>query len=181
MARKKQTENFDKQENDEQKKSENAPSSNKAASQDEKDADTADKDKKELGFPIVGIGASAGGLEAFEKFFTSMPADDATAETGMAFVLVQHLDPDHKSILVDLVKRYTKMKVFEVQDGMAIQPNCAYIIPPNRDMAILHGKLHLMEPVAPRGLRLPIDSFFRSMAQDMGDHTHSLNHSLSRS
>jgi len=112
-------------------------------------------------FPIVAIGASAGGLDALEQFLTNMPAD-----TGMAFVLVQHLDPTHKSILVDLVNRYTPMKVFEVQDGMRVEPNCAYIIPPNRDMAILHRTLQLIEPTAPRGLRLPIDYFFRSFAQD---------------
>ncbi len=112
-------------------------------------------------FPIVGIGASAGGLETFGQFFTDMPAD-----SGMAFVLVQHLDPTHKSILGDLVKRYTRMQVFEVQDGMTVKPNCTYIIPPNREMALLHGTLHLIEPTAPRGLRLPIDFFFRSLAQD---------------
>jgi two-component system CheB/CheR fusion protein len=112
-------------------------------------------------FPIVGIGASAGGLEAFEQFFTHLPPD-----TGMAFVLVQHLDPTHKSILVDLVRRYTRMQVFEVEDGMKIKPDCAYIIRPNRDMAILNGNLHLIEPLAPRGQRLPIDYFFRSLAQD---------------
>jgi two-component system CheB/CheR fusion protein len=83
------------------------------------------------GCPIVGIGASAGGLAAFEAFFSGMPAD---TDPGMAFVLVQHLAPDHKSILTDLVKRYTRMKVSEVADGMAVKPNCAYIIPPNRDM-----------------------------------------------
>ena len=87
----------------------------------------------------------------------------------MAFVLVQHLDPTHKSILVDLVRRYTRMQVFEVEDGMRVEPDCAYIIPPNRDMAILHGALHLIEPVAPRGQRLPIDYFFRSLAQDQQD------------
>ena len=113
--------------------------------------------------PIVGIGASAGGLAAFEAFFSGMPAD---AEPGMAFVLVQHLAPNHKSILSDLVKRYTKMKVFEVEDGMVVEPNCAYIIPPNRDMAFVNGTLQLLEPVATRGLRLPIDFFFRSLAQD---------------
>jgi two-component system CheB/CheR fusion protein len=112
---------------------------------------------------VVGIGASAGGLEAFEKFFTNMPAESGS---GMAFVLVQHLDPTHKSVLTDLVKRYTKMNVFEVKDGVDVQPNCAYIIPPNKDMALLHGKLHLMEPESPRGMRLPIDFFFRSLAQD---------------
>jgi two-component system CheB/CheR fusion protein len=114
-------------------------------------------------FPIVGIGASAGGLAAFEAFFSGMPAD---VEPGMAFVLVQHLAPDHKSILTDLIRRYTRMQVFEVEDGMAVQPNCAYIIPPNRDMAFLNGALQLMEPSAPRGQRLPIDFFFRTLAQD---------------
>jgi len=117
----------------------------------------------EKAYPIVGIGASAGGLAAFEAFFSGMPAD---TDTGMAFVLVQHLAPDHKSILTDLVRRYTRMQVFEVEDGMAVQPNCAYIIPPNRDMAFLNGTLQLMEPSAPRGQRLPIDFFFRSLAQD---------------
>jgi two-component system CheB/CheR fusion protein len=115
------------------------------------------------GFPIVGIGASAGGLAAFEAFFASMPAK---ADPGMAFVLVQHLAPDHKSILTELIQRYTRMQVFEVEDGMVVRPNCAYIIPPNRDMAFLNGKLHLLEPAAPRGQRLPIDFFFRSLAQD---------------
>jgi two-component system CheB/CheR fusion protein len=115
------------------------------------------------GFPVVGIGASAGGLAAFEAFFSGMPAD---VDPGMAFVLVQHLAPDHKSILTDLIRRYTRMQVFEVEDGMAVQPNCAYIIPPNRDMAFLNGALHLLEPAAPRGQRLPIDFFFRSLAQD---------------
>src|ERR1700685_2643443 len=115
------------------------------------------------GFPIVCIGASAGGLAAVGAFFSGMPAD---TDPGMAFVLVQHLAPDHKSILSDLVKRYTRMHVFEVADGMAVKPNCAYIIPPNRDMALLNGTLQLLEPAAPRGHRLPIDFFFRSLAQD---------------
>jgi two-component system CheB/CheR fusion protein len=118
---------------------------------------------KENGFPIVGIGASAGGLTAFEAFFTAMPA---ATESGLAFVLVQHLAPDHKSILANLVERYTRMQVFEVEDGMAVKPNCAYIIPPNRDMALLNGALQLLEPGAPRVQRLPIDFFFRSPAQD---------------
>lgn len=115
------------------------------------------------GFPVVGIGASAGGLAAFEAFFSGMPPH---TEADMAFVLVQHLAPDHKSILTELVRHYTRMRVFEVEDGMAVQPNCAYIIPPNRDMAFLNGTLQLMEPSAPRGHRLPIDFFFRSLAQD---------------
>ena len=114
-------------------------------------------------FPIVGIGASAGGLAAFEAFFSGMPAD---TDPGMAFVLVQHLAPDYKSILSELIQRFTRMQVFEVKDGMVVQPNCAYIIPPGRDMAFLNGALHLLEPGEPRGHRMAIDFFFRSLAQD---------------
>ena len=114
-------------------------------------------------FPIVGIGASAGGLSAFEAFFSGMPADK---NPDMAFVLVQHLDPDHKSILTDLIKRYTRMQVFEVEDGQIVHPNCTYIIPPNHDMALMNGKLHLLAPHAPRGQRFPIDFFFYSLSQD---------------
>src|ERR1035437_3181300 len=102
-------------------------------------------------FPIVGIGASAGGLAAFEAFFSGLPAD---TDPGMAFVLVQHLAPDHKSILSEIIQRCTRMQVFEVEDGVAVQPNCVYIIPPNRDMAFLNGGPHLLEPLAPRGRRL---------------------------
>jgi two-component system CheB/CheR fusion protein len=102
-------------------------------------------------------------LAAFEAFFSGMPAD---RDPGMAFVLVQHLAPDHKSILSELIRRYTRMQVFEVEDGMVVQPNCVYIIAPNYDMAFLQGALHLLEPVAPRGQRLPIDYFFQSLADD---------------
>ncbi|MEP7306226.1 MAG: chemotaxis protein CheB [Acidobacteriota bacterium] len=119
-----------------------------------------------LAVPIVGIGASAGGLAAFEAFFSAMPVD---TEPGMAFVLVQHLAPDHKSILADIIRRYTSMKVVEAEDGMRVQANCVHVIPPNRDIAVLNRALHLLEPAAPRGLRLPIDFFFRSLAQDQHD------------
>ena len=112
-------------------------------------------------FPIVGLGASAGGLKAFGEFFSALPADP-----GMAFVLVQHLAPDHKSILCDLIRRYTRMEVFEVENGMPVQINRVYIIPPNHDMALLNGTLQLIEPLAPHGQRLPVDYFFRSLAQD---------------
>lgn len=124
----------------------------------------AAKSRAEPQFPVVGIGASAGGLEAFEQFFTSMPPD-----SGMAFVLVQHLDPTHKSILTDLIQRYTRMTVVAVEDGMNIEPNWVYIIPPDRDMALFDGRLHLMAPNAPRGQRHPIDFFFRSLSQDERD------------
>ena len=118
-----------------------------------------------LNFPIVGIGASAGGLKAFEAFFSGMSADK---DPDMAFVLVQHLAPDHTSILCDLIRRYTRMEVFEVEDGMTVRINCVYVIPPGRSMAFLNGSLQLLEPGEPRGHRLPIDFFFRSLAQEIG-------------
>ncbi len=92
-----------------------------------------------------------------------MPADK---DPGMAFVLVQHLAPDHKSVLAELIRRCTRMPVFEVEDGMVVRPNCTYVIPPGRDMAFLNGALHLLEPSEPHGHRLPIDFFFRSLASD---------------
>jgi chemotaxis methyl-accepting protein methylase len=112
-------------------------------------------------FPIVGIGASAGGLEALESFLANVPAS-----SGMAFVIVQHLDPNHKGMLVELLQRGTAMKVAQVKDRMRVKPDCVYVIPPNKDMSILRGVLHLLDPVAPRGLRLPIDFFLRSLADD---------------
>jgi two-component system CheB/CheR fusion protein len=114
-------------------------------------------------FPIVGLGASAGGLSAFEAFFSGMPAD---TDPGMAFVLVQHLAPDHKSLLTELIQRYTHMEVFEVQDGMEVRPNCVYVIPPGRMLAFLDRRLHLLDPIEPHGQRMPIDFLFRSLAQD---------------
>ena len=110
---------------------------------------------------VVGIGASAGGLEALEQFLNAVPPD-----SGMAFVIIQHLDPTHKGMMPELLQRATEMKVTEVQDRTAVQPDCVYIIPPNKDMSILHGVLHLLKPTQNRGLRLPIDFFFRSLAQD---------------
>ena len=119
-------------------------------------------------FPIVGIGASAGGLAAFKAFFSGMPVD---ADPMMAFVLVQHLVPDHGSLLTELVRRYTRMKVFQVTEGLVLQPNCVYVAPPGCDLVFLSGALHLLEPTSPRGQRLPIDYFFRSLAQDQGERT----------
>ena len=113
-------------------------------------------------FPVVGIGASAGGLSAFEDFFSAIP--DSFGH-GIAFVVVQHLDPKHKSILSDLIGRYTNMLTYEVSDGMVIEPNSVYVIPPNRDMIYQNGTLRLLEPTEPHGYRLPIDFFFRSLAE----------------
>src|SRR5205823_14210685 len=95
-----------------------------------------------------------------------MPSD---TDTGIALVIVQHLDPDHKSLLSELVRRYTRMQVFDVSNGMAVKPNCAYIILPNKDLALDQGKLLLTEPSARRGMRLPVDFFFRSLARDQGE------------
>ena len=115
-------------------------------------------------FPIVGIGASAGGLEALEGFISSIP-DDA----NIAFVGIQHLAPKYKSIMPELLKKYTKMKIFVAADGMKIVPCCVYLNPPNRDVAIINGRLQLIEPVERHGARLPIDFFFRSLSEDQGE------------
>ncbi|MBF0443758.1 MAG: chemotaxis protein CheR, partial [Oligoflexales bacterium] len=125
--------------------------------------ETSTSPSTEATYPVVGIGASAGGLAAFEAFFSGMPSD---MEPGMAFVLVQHLAPDHKSILTDIIRRYTRMEVFEVEDGMLVRPNCVYIIPPGRDMALLGNSLQLTTPSSPHGQRMPIDYFFRSLGHD---------------
>jgi two-component system CheB/CheR fusion protein len=102
-------------------------------------------------------------LEALELFLKNVPPD-----SGLAYVVVQHLDPTHKGILVELLQRCTPMPVVQIKDRMRVQPNQVYVIPPNRDLSLLHGALHLLEPAAPRGLRLPIDHFFRSLAADWG-------------
>jgi len=112
-------------------------------------------------FPIVGIGASAGGLEALEQFFGNMPKNN-----GMAFVVIQHLDPNHIGIMPELLQRITSMKVFQASDRLKVKSNCVYVIPPNKSLSLLHGLLHLFDPVESRGLRLPIDYFFRSLAED---------------
>ena len=112
-------------------------------------------------FYIVGMGGSAGALEAFEQFLNNMPPDN-----GMAFVLIPHLDPTHKGIMPEILQRVTKMKVYQASDGMKVQANSVYVIPPNKDMSILHGTLQLMEPLMPRGMRMAIDYFFRHLADD---------------
>lgn len=115
---------------------------------------------------IVGIGASAGGLAAYEAFFKAIPA---AYEPNIAFVLVQHLAPDHKSLLADIIEQYTNLPVYEIKDGTAVAPGCVYIIPPDHDLAILNGTLQLLDRVERRGINLPIDSFLRSLAMDQGD------------
>ena len=116
--------------------------------------------------PIVGIGASAGGLEALVQFLEHVPKD-----SGMAYVIVQHLDPTQKGMMPELLQRATTLKVMQVVDRTKVQPNCVYVIPPNSDMSVLRGVLHLLVPVELRGLRLPIDFFFRSLAEDQREHS----------
>ena len=113
-------------------------------------------------FPIVGIGASAGGLEALEQFFGNIPNN-----TGFAYVVIQHLDPNYIGMLPELLQRSTKMKVSQAKDNDKILPNHIYVIPPNKSMSILNGNLYLFELAKLHGLRLPIDSFFRSLADDL--------------
>ncbi|MBU1617081.1 MAG: PAS domain-containing protein [Candidatus Margulisbacteria bacterium] len=123
-----------------------------------------DRDFGERSFHIVGIGASAGGMEALKQFFTNMPPDN-----GMGFVIVTHLDPTHKGMMPELIQRYTKMPVAQAEDGMRVQPNKVYIIPPNKFLSILHGTLQLFDIIDPQPLRLPIDYFFRQLALDQLD------------
>lgn len=112
-------------------------------------------------FPVVGIGCSAGGLEALEKFFANVPAD-----CGMAFVVIQHLDPQHASALPELIGRVANLPVKEARNRMKVVPGNVYVIPPNKDLTLLHDTLHLLDPVSPRGLRLPVDFFLRTLAED---------------
>ena len=117
-------------------------------------------------FPIVGIGASAGGLEALEQFFASV-----ATSSGMAFVVVQHLDPNRQGMLPELLQRATPMPVRQAANRMAVKPDCVYVIPPNKDLSILHDRLYLLDPVEPRGLRLPINTFLISLADDRREHS----------
>ena len=123
--------------------------------------DAPNSGKEKVEFPIVGIGASAGGLEALEQFFGHMIKD-----SGMAFVVIQHLDPNHVGIMPELLQRITDMKVYQAIDLLLVKPNCVYVIPPNKSLSLLNGTLHLFDPIESRGLRLPIDIFFRSLALD---------------
>ena len=112
-------------------------------------------------FPIVAIGASAGGLEAFSKLLRALPP-----EPGIALVFIPHLDPTHESAMAELLSRTTKLPVLQASEGMRVACNCVYVLPPNSDMTIHDGVLHLVRREASRGHHLPIDSFFRSLAED---------------
>lgn len=114
--------------------------------------------------PVVGLGASAGGLEAFEQFFRHL-----TPDSGMAYVLISHLDPGHASMMTEILQRIAAIPIIEAKDGMVAEKDHAYIIPPNKNLAIFHGILQLSNPEAPRGQRMPIDFFLRSLAEDLAE------------
>lgn len=116
---------------------------------------------KSKAFPIVAIGGSAGSFHAFEKFFTHMPAD-----SGMAFVVIMHLDNKYSGNIAELIQNYTPMEVIQAGDGMEVEPNTVYTIPPNKDMGVHNRKLLLLSPSQPKGYRLPIDYFLQSLAED---------------
>jgi len=112
----------------------------------------------------VGLGASAGGLAALEEFLAHVPP-----VSGLAYVVVQHLDPTHKALLAELLQRSTVMPVLEAVDAMRLESDKVYVIPPNKELTVAGGMLHLAEPVQPRGMRLPIDLFFAALARDQGE------------
>lgn len=127
--------------------------------------ETLESEQRSLGFPVAGLVASAGGLDAFKKFFTAMPPD-----SGVAFVVVPHLDPKHESLMVELLARCTNMPVVEVTDRLAVEANRVYILPPNKYMTISGGVLRLTGPVERGGLQTSIDLFLRSLADDRQEH-----------
>lgn len=112
----------------------------------------------------MGIGASAGGLEAFELFLSNVPED-----SGLGFVIIQHLDPTQKGMLPELLQRKTKMKVMQATNGMIVEPDHVYVIPPGKSMSLSEGYLYLSKPLEKRGMRLPIDFFLQSLAEDRGE------------
>ncbi len=116
-----------------------------------------------MDFPIVGIGASAGGLDACKKLVMALPA-----ETGMAFILIQHLDPTHESMMVNLLAGHTPMTVLQAIDGMAIEREHLYVIPPGTYLSVANGMLHVSAPQARHGARLPFDFLLHSLAADLG-------------
>lgn len=116
------------------------------------------------GFSVVGVGASAGGLAALERFFQALPPGP-----GLAFVVIQHLSPDYKSMMASILSKYTPMAVAEGEEGMAIAPNHVYLIPPGKTMTVEKGRLHLTAKSTQRGLHLPIDAFFSSLAREYGE------------
>jgi len=121
-------------------------------------------EKKEAIFPVAAIGASAGGLKALTTFFEHVPED-----IGIAFIVVQHLSPTHKSMMGELLKRHTALDVVPVEEGMSIRKNTVYLSPADKNLSISRGIFHLTPHKKPRGLNFPIDSFLRSLAEERAD------------
>jgi two-component system, chemotaxis family, CheB/CheR fusion protein len=117
-----------------------------------------------IDFPVVALGASAGGLDTFRKLFAALPAN-----CGMAFVLIQHLDPKHKSMMVELPAAHTAMQVVQVADGMLVERDHVYLNPPGTCLAIAAGTLRLSKPLDRHGARMPFDFFLRSLAEECGE------------
>jgi two-component system CheB/CheR fusion protein len=113
---------------------------------------------------VVGLGASAGGLEALQQFLANVPP-----ASGLAYIVVQHLDPTHKAMLTELLQRSTAMPVHEATGSMRVIADAVYVIPPSTELTLVGGRLHLAEPAQPRGRRLPIDVLFSSLARDQGE------------
>ncbi len=133
----------------------------KHISEKEKEQDSYEGETAEQNFPIVGIGSSAGGLEALKEFFAHLPSD-----TGMAFIIVQHQSPNHKSMLSSLLKKYSSIPIYEVEDGMRVKPDTGYTIPPNKNLSMEGGRLCLKNPAYNQQINMSIDFFFRSLACD---------------
>src|SRR5262252_868612 len=140
-----------------------ASSDSAQATQKNSKASTAAQDHEVETFPIVGVGASAGGLEAFKRLLSTLPNN-----SGMGIVFIQHLNPTHESKLSEVLSSSTRMRVVEAENGATVQPNRVYVIPPNANLAILRGVLHLISPAQTEGRQMAIDFFFRSLAQDQG-------------
>jgi two-component system CheB/CheR fusion protein len=139
------------------------PASTKAVPKRTVEINPQEPSASQASIPVVGLGASAGGLQAFSAFLNATPAD-----SGAAFVLIHHVDPDHKSLMADLLAKHTDMPVVLAQDQTPVQADHVYVIPPKKYLEIKKGVLHLSEPKDRRGTRLPIDMFLRSLATDSG-------------
>lgn len=124
---------------------------------------TQEHPPEKISFPVVGIGASAGGLEPLEAFFANIPPD----KPDMAFVVIQHLSPQHKSIIGEILKKDTDMPIREIRNGMKVEPNTIYLNPPDQEVGIYQGAFRLMEPSKAHYARMPIDAFFRSLAEEL--------------
>lgn len=139
--------------------------SNSQATQRKKAANSIEKKSESKAFPVVGLGASAGGLEALKAFFTKVPAT-----SGMSFIVLVHMTPNQPSLMPALLQNVASIPVSGAEDGELLKPNRAYVIPPNKDVSVYNGKIQLLDMTTKKGGMLPIDFFFRSLAQDQANY-----------